>query len=453
MNKHVRKLMLVTAVALMIALAGCGAPATQAPPTSAPPTQAPPTQAPAPTSAPSGGEPIPLTIWQVPNHPEMEQVIRDLVKPYEQEHNVKVDVVIVPWDTIDQMWTSAIQSGDTPSFGYTYDSRLPDWYKMGALEPLEGYADKAFWDQILDEPLKSATYQGHIYAFPVLLTSDLMYYNKDLFDKAGIKVPDDPLYSPSWDEFLDWTKKLAAAGFYGWDGSGFQTVYDHIYDDFYMRFGCKELSDDYTQFTFDSPGCLNAAKAWQTLGTTPNLLPPKALTVGWNRSEAFLEGKAGMLDFWVGLASRLETDYPNIKWGVMRPFHEAQQKDYLGIGYYAVFKDAKNKQQAVDLALWLSQPAKQTEWNKTIGLFPAIKGSTGLYEKESPGLAAAARVVETNLSSGDAKFVQPWSGNVRWGNEVFVPNLQALMLGKITPEDFVKKVHDGGVQIFQEMNK
>ena len=399
--------------------------------------------------APAAKEPVELTIWQVPNHPEMEQVILDLVKPYEEEHNAKIDVVIIPWDSIDQMWTSAVQSGETPAFGYTYDSRLPDWYRMGALAALDDYVSDDLLNAFLEEPLQSSYYQDHLYALPVLLTSDAMYYNKKILAEAGIEVPDDPLYSPSWEEFLGWLYKVADAGYSGWDSQGFQGVYDHIYDDHYMRFGCFPINEDRASFAFNQPGCLKAAEAWAELGTTPNLLPPKAVTTGWNRSEAFLEGEAAFCDYWVGLAQRLEKDYPEIEWGVMRPWHADEYKAYLGIGYYAVFEDAKNKEQAIDLALWLASPEKQSEWNKTIGLFPAV-ASEGMHDDSSPGMALVARVVEYNLSSGDAKFVYPWKGNVRWGNEVFNPNREALMLGRITPDEFLQKLQEGGMKIWEE---
>jgi multiple sugar transport system substrate-binding protein len=437
MNRKFCYFTLVLTLVLTLGVTGCRAPASEEA---------------APAEEAAQGEPVELTIWQVPNHPDMEQVILDLVKPYEEEHNVKVEVVIIPWDSIDQMWTSAVQSGETPAFGYTYDSRLPDWYRMGALEPLDDYVDQAFLDSILKEPLESAYYQGHLYALPVLLTSDALYYNKKILEDSGVELPDDPLYSPTWEEFLGWLYKIADAGYYGWDNQGFQGVYDHIYDDFYMRFGCTVINDDRTAFAFDQPGCLKAAEAWAELGTTPSLLPPKAVTTGWNRSEAFLEGKAGFCDYWVGLAQRLEKDYPEVEWGVMRPFHADTAKNYLGIGYYAVFADAENKDMAIDLALWLSQPDKQTEWNKTIGLFPAV-AVEGLFADASPGVASVGRVVEHNLSSGDAKFVFPWKGNVIWGNEVFNPNREALMLGRITPEEFVKKAREGGQKIWKEYNE
>jgi hypothetical protein len=77
----------------------------------------------------------------------------------------------------------------------------------------------------------------------------------------------------------------------------------------------------------------------------------------------------------------------------------------------------------------------------------------GMYDDTTPGRATVGRVVEYNLSSGDAKFVLPWKGNVRWGNEVFNPNREALQLGKMTPEEFLEKAQEGGVKIWAEENE
>ena len=40
-------------------------------------------------------------MWQVPNHPEMESIVEELLADYEAEKNVNVDVVIVPWGDLD----------------------------------------------------------------------------------------------------------------------------------------------------------------------------------------------------------------------------------------------------------------------------------------------------------------------------------------------------------------
>src|SRR6185295_12102127 len=118
----------VALVIVMVLTLGACAPAATAPPA----TQAPQPTAVAPTTAAtaaptavSNGQEVELTVWQVPNHPEMQKIMEDMVKPYAAANNVKVTIVVVPWGDLDTQWASAIQSRQTPSFGYMYDFRLP----------------------------------------------------------------------------------------------------------------------------------------------------------------------------------------------------------------------------------------------------------------------------------------------------------------------------------------
>jgi len=396
-------------------------------------------------SAPS--EPIKLTVWQVPNHPEMQSIVEGLVKDYETEHNVVVDVVIIPWGDLDTMWASAIESGETPSFGYMYDFRLPTHYRSGALEPLTQYFTQEELARFLPEPLETAKYEGDLYAIPILVTSNHLVYNKDLFAAAGIEAPSDPNYSPTWDEFLEWSKKIKDAGYGSFD-YGLRNLWDHPIDDFYMRFGCRETNEDHTQMTFDTPECLAAAHAWADLAPT---LSDKALTVAWAPYEEFFAGTTAMAEGGSFLTKQLIDSYPDIHWGTMLPFHGTEEKAYLGIGYYAVFADAKNKEAVIDLLKYMTSDDQLVAFNTAVGTFPPIKGIRDqMYQDATGDFKTSLDLTWELLESGKAKFLYPWPGFSRFADEVFIPNWQSMMLGKMTPEDFVALINKEGNRVIQE---
>lgn len=458
-----RRLALAKGLALVIvavltlgacAPAATAPPATQAPqpttvaPTTAPQsTTAPATSAPAATSAPtaasSAGQ-VGLTIWQVPNSPTMQQIMDGLVKPFEQSDNVKVTNTIVPWSDLDTQWASAIQTRQTPSFGYMYDSRLPTYYRSSALEPLDQYFTQDELSTYLTQPLSTAMYQGHLYAIPMVLSSNALLYNKAIFQKAGITPPTDPNYSPTWEEFLGWAQKIKAAGFGSYD-YGFRTIYDHPMDDFYLRFGCHETSADHTQMTFNTPECQKAVQAWVDLSPT---LSDKAKSTAWSPLDEFFAGQVGMAEGGVGTAQELVQKYPNVDFGVMQPFHDKDYKDYLGIGYYAVFADAKNKPEVIKLLKFLVAQGQQVAFNAAIGTFPALTGTRAQMFTDATGnVKTTADVVWNELQGGQAKFLYPWPGFSQYADQVFIPNWESLMLGKMSPTDFINAMQTQGQAI------
>lgn len=395
----------------------------------------------------SSAKPVELVIWQVPNHPKMEELIGGLLESYEKENNVKVNVQVLPWNELDVMWTSAFQSGETPSFGYTYDTVLPNYMRMGGLEPLEKYFTQEELSKIMEEPLRSCYYQGHLYAIPSLVTTNPLMYNIDLFAKAGIKIPDDPYYSPAWEEFLNWCRKLKSAGYGSFD-IGLREVWDHPMDDFIMRFGAKLTNKDNTKMAFNSPEGLRVARAWRDIAPT---LTDKARSVAWNYADEFFTGKTAMMEQGGWMSQRLIKDYPDINWGVMLPFHQKEHKAYLGIGYYAVFKGAKNKEEVIKLLKYMTFTDVASSWNAEIGAYPPIKGAGKNMYKNVPEKHKQVLDLMLNLlESGKAKYFSVWPGFTRFADEVFLPNWQALMLDRISPEAFVKKVDEGGNRILKE---
>jgi multiple sugar transport system substrate-binding protein len=456
-NALIKAVTLLTLAILLVSCAPVATPATTVPVESTVAIQQPtevvqqPTEVvQQPTEAPTTGKQVTLTYWQVPNYGDMKGLVEGLLKPFEASHpNIKVDVVVIPWSDVNTMWTSAIQSGETPDVGYVLTPE--EMYRLGGLEPLDGYLDKEFLSQFLQSPLKAGVMDdGKLYTLPLLVSSDVLYYNKDMFQKAGIPLPA-PLYSPTWEEFLDWNIKLKAAGYYGWDW-GLRTEWDHTIWDVYHRFGVNETNADYTKVTFDTPEALNWAKAVQDLAQKYKVLPPKALTLDWNRSESFLQGESAMVEYWAGLADTIAKDYPNLNYGVIKPFHGpgnggTSTGDYLALGSNAVFKDSKNKAEAVELLKYLASSDFVLPFNKAVGTFPAVAGGNSIFNDAPAQKKAVTDVIWSQLESGEAAYYYAWPGVQQWATESFLPNWQALMLGKMTPEDFVRKVNDDGNRI------
>jgi multiple sugar transport system substrate-binding protein len=103
----------------------------------------------------------------------------------------------------------------------------------------------------------AAAYQtdGVSYALPTSFSTVVLYYNKDLFDAAGVAYP-----TSSW----TWADEKAAAAKLTDTGAGVWGDYQPIsYYEFYktlVQAGGKFLSDDGKSVAFDSPEGIAAAK-------------------------------------------------------------------------------------------------------------------------------------------------------------------------------------------------
>ncbi len=102
-----------------------------------------------------------------------------------------------------------LMAGDVPDFvlGVSQDYANKA-VKADLLLPLDEYldADPEWKASISEEGLKKNTYNGKVYAIPRDKGLLGYYYNKEMYDKVGIKVAE------TWDEFWSNCDKLKAAG-------------------------------------------------------------------------------------------------------------------------------------------------------------------------------------------------------------------------------------------------
>ena len=71
---------------------------------------------------------------------------------------------------------------------------VPIWAKQGWLTPMDNLPASYDVDDLLKPVRAGLTYDGKLYGLPFYAESAMTYYRTDLFQKAGIKMPDAPTY-------------------------------------------------------------------------------------------------------------------------------------------------------------------------------------------------------------------------------------------------------------------
>ncbi len=84
----------------------------------------------------------------------------------------------------------------------TYEA--PIWGRQGWLVPLDGLGDDYDLDDLLPAIRDGLTIDGKLYAAPFYGESSMVMYRKDLFEAAGLDMPD----APSWEFIADAARKV-----------------------------------------------------------------------------------------------------------------------------------------------------------------------------------------------------------------------------------------------------
>lgn len=135
--------------------------------------------------------------------------ITDLVNKFNAEHQGKIEVELeyVP-DQYATKMLSQINSKTAPDIMQIGDEDVVRFAKKGYFEPLEPIidSDPLFNTDIYYENiLNVGRVDGTLYTLPAGFTNVAVYYNKDMFDEAGVPYPDG---SWTWQEFVETAKKL-----------------------------------------------------------------------------------------------------------------------------------------------------------------------------------------------------------------------------------------------------
>lgn len=223
--------------------------------TNAPAAGAGTTQAGGATSAPAAsGEQVTLTygMWDKNQQPAMQKTIDEFHKLHP---NVNVEIQLTPWANYWDKLKTAAAGGEINDILWMNGPYFPFYASKGLLLDLQPYMDKDKFpaDQYPGTILGLYKYKDHYYAGPRDFDTIALFYNKDMFDAAGVKYPDD---SWDWNTLLDAARKLTKApdqwGMVVWN-SGQEQYMNFLYSN-----GGAILSDDKTKCVLDQPPSVQA---------------------------------------------------------------------------------------------------------------------------------------------------------------------------------------------------
>jgi raffinose/stachyose/melibiose transport system substrate-binding protein len=122
---------------------------------------------------------------------------------------VKVEIQILENEAYKAKLTTLLQSNDKPHVIYSWGGGvLQAQVKAGVLQDIDAAMKGPWGDSLSPGAVDAFRYQGKVWGAPMLMSQVGFYYNKALFQKAGV----DAASIKTWDNFLDAVKKLKASG-------------------------------------------------------------------------------------------------------------------------------------------------------------------------------------------------------------------------------------------------
>ncbi|MEH0014158.1 sugar ABC transporter substrate-binding protein [Citrobacter portucalensis] len=140
----------------------------------------------------SDAKPVKLryTLWDRNQLPGEQQLVNEFEK---NNPGIKVEIELTPYDQYFIKLSSAVGGNVAPDVFWMNMPNFQQYVKNGMLEPLSNYLKEKSAPK-LDDFVKSSVdayqYQSQQYAIPRDIDAIAVWYNKKMFDQAGVSYPD-----------------------------------------------------------------------------------------------------------------------------------------------------------------------------------------------------------------------------------------------------------------------
>lgn len=255
--------------------------------------------------------------------------------------------------------------------------RLVEYGTVASLEPFfaadSAFTKSAFFPQLL----KSCTFDGDLYALPMNASTQVLYYNKDLFRAAGL----DPEAPPqTWQEVYRYAQKLAQLNVRLADGREVQVIglrLDMIEWDverIIYGWGGRVYKDDFSRVAYRSDAVLESLRFLRKM-------VDEGLATARGSNESDITGIVGMVLRSTGSLEYLK-EHVNYELGVAPQPVAKQAAIPLGGGNLFLFADASPRQKRAAWAFlrYLYSPQNQLLWSSETGYMTSIRSA---YESDA----------------------------------------------------------------------
>ncbi len=312
-----------------------------------------------------GDEPAVLTFWHFWSEPAQRRALDSVIAGFEAEYNCRVEKTELSWNDGKAKLLAAFNSGQAPDALELGSDWVAQFAGSGVLADLSG--ERADLNSFLPFTHRVAKNGAEIAAWPWVVDSRVIYYNRDLLTQAGLDADNPP---------TDFAGLVAAAekineidGVYGFgvNGPDRNRLYKKILPLFWSSGGD----------IFGPGGVPNLNSASNVKGLELYVSTAQSGLVETQRQldDAFIRGTIGIWMSGSWLLDRIAAENPSLDYGVMTmPAVDGNPGvSFAGGEYLAVNAKSDNMDLARKFVHWMCDGKNALEWCKKVSSagFPA----------------------------------------------------------------------------------
>lgn len=372
-----------------------------------------------------------MTFSAAPNYIEE---LEATIAAFEIEHpTINVEYETAGWDAYFTKLQTVVAANKAPdAFELNYENFVT-YAEKGALLDLSSLvaADAGFDTSIYNpKALAAFSEDGKQYALVESFSNVVLFYNKDLFDAAGVAYP---TADWTWKEELEAAQKLTDVSEGVWG-----TFAPIQFWEFYKTIAQNDgsiLSDDKTQVTIDSPQNVETLTWMVDKVNTYKVTPSDVDMAGQSDGDLFKAGKIAMLRTGIWMFGDF-AENAKFNWDIALEPGNTQKAHHFFANGVAIAANTAHPQEAYEWIKFLTSSKAAVETRIEAGWeLPAVSDVSYVQGYLDQPVPESREVVFAAL---DTAVVPPVIGNWNQLTDAVGKELEAAKLGTKTPGQALK---------------
>ncbi len=376
-----------------------------------------------------------LEFWTISLQPFFTDYVNRMISDYQRANpGVQIKWVDVQMQAIEQKLLAAIAGGvppDVVNLNVEFTVRIAE---KGALLDLDAAVPAAERAKYFDGLWAGGRFRGRSYGIPWYIAPPVLFFNSDLFKKAGLDALNPP---ESEDEMIEAARLIKDRT----KDYGFMPLIDGTR--LMHRFrenGLPMLSEDGKRAVFNSPAHVAYLERYVDL-FKKDYFPDDTLRRGFTGAvERYSAGQLGMLLVGPQFLLRIKESNPEIYAKTfVAPYPMGRGKViHAGLMALTVPRASKHQQEAVKFALYVTNDENQLEFAKLPGtvIFPSTKkaAADSFFKQKGAGPEWKAR----SIAADELKFGRDLTVVVSNQSElykIFREAVESAFFGKMSPKE------------------
>ncbi|MDD3236539.1 MAG: sugar ABC transporter substrate-binding protein [Candidatus Gastranaerophilales bacterium] len=289
-------------------------------------------------------------------------VINDLITDFEAENpHIKIDFLHIPQNYFQKLHL-LFASNLAPDVIFINNIYSPIYIKAGLFDDVSNLIDKSDYFKV---SVDDFSYGGELYAVPRDVSNLVLFYNKDIFDKANLPYPKS---SMNMVDLAKISSQLKQKGYYSLNYEDMSLFW--LY--YAAALGGGVLSDDKKEEIFTSQKTITALEYYSDFINKYHYIPTKSQKASKTSAQMFMNGEIAMYLSGRWMVPKFR-EMIKFDWDVVEFPHNRANKLYVDASGWAVSRNSKHKKEATAFVKFLASKNSIEKFTKSGLIIPARK--------------------------------------------------------------------------------